>query len=216
MFLHLTGKVGGAAARHPWRTIAAWLILIVVLFGLKTAFGGQYQDVYSIPGAPSQAGADFLQAHFPQMSGADARVVIHATGNRPVGQAVLTEVRGDLARLPGVSVVAPALMSRGGDTALIDVQYSVPVTSFHGTSGLDALTRATAPARADGLQVALGGSVPENAVLTSSLTDGIGVVVAVIVLILVLRSLVAAGLPLVVGIAEIGRASCRERVCLSV
>ena len=76
MFL-LTGKVGGAAARHPWRTIAAWLILIVALFGLKTAFGGQYQDNYTVPGAPSQAGADFLQAHFPQISGTDARVVIH-------------------------------------------------------------------------------------------------------------------------------------------
>jgi putative drug exporter of the RND superfamily len=203
MFL-LTGKVGGAAARHPWRTIAAWLILIVALFGLKTAFGGQYQDNYALPGAPSQAGADFLQANFPQMSGTDARVVIHAAADRRVAPAVLTEVRGDLARLPGVSAVAPALSSRDGDTALIDVQYSVPVTYFRGASGLDALTRATAPARADGLQVALGGSVPENAVLTSNLTDGIGVLVAVIVLILVLRSLVAAGLPLAVGLAGLG------------
>jgi putative drug exporter of the RND superfamily len=204
MFLHFTGKVGGAAARHPWRTIAAWMILIVALFGLKTAFGGQYQDNFTVPGAPSQAGADFLRASFPQVSGADARVVIHAAADRRVDPAVLTEVRGDLTRLPGVSVVAPALLSRDGDTALIDVQYSVPVTYFHGASGLDALTGATAPARADGLQVALGGSVPENAVLTSSLTDGIGVVVAVIVLLLVLRSLVAAGLPLVVGIAGLG------------
>src|ERR1700722_2598869 len=204
MFLHFTGTVGGAAARHPWRTVAAWLILIVVLFGLKTAFGGQFQDNFTVPGAPSQAGADFLRASFPPMSSADARVVIHAAADRRVDPAVLTEVRGDLARLPGVSEVAPALLSRGGDTALIDVQYSVPVTYFHGTSGLDALTRAAAPARADGLQVALGGTVPENAVLTSSLTDGIGVFVALIVLILVLRSLVAAGLPLVVGIAGLG------------
>jgi putative drug exporter of the RND superfamily len=203
MFL-LTGKMGGAAARHPWRTIAAWLILIIALFGLKTAFGGQYQDNYTVPGAPSQAGADFLRANFPQVSGADARVVIHDQHGREVGQSVLSQVRGDLTRLPGVSVVAPPLLSRDGDTALIDVQYSVPVTYFHGSSGLDALTRATAPARADGLQVALGGTVPENAVLTSSLTDGIGVVVAVIVLILVLRSLVAAGLPLLVGIAGLG------------
>src|SRR5579863_5813321 len=203
MFL-LTGKVGGAAARHPWRTVAAWLILIVALFGLKTALGGQYQDNYALPGAPSQAGADFLRASFPLMSGTDARVVIHAAAGRRVDPAVLTEVRGDLARPPGVSAVAPARLSRGGGTALIDVQYSVPVTYFRGASGLDALTRATAPARADGLQVALGGSVPENAVLTSSLTDGIGGVVAVIVLILVLRSLVAAGLPLLVGIAGLG------------
>jgi RND superfamily putative drug exporter len=202
MFL-LTGKAG-AAARHPWRTVAAWLILIVALFGLKTAFGGQFRENYTIPGAPSQAGADFLRASFPQMSGTNARVVIHAAASRPVDPAVLTEVRGDLARLPGVSTVAPALRSRGGDTALIDVQYSVPVTYFHGSSGLDALNRAAAPARTDGLQVALGGELPENAVLTNSATDGIGVLVALIVLILVLRSLVAAGLPLVVGIAGLG------------
>ena len=173
MFL-LTGKVGGAAARHPWHTIAAWLILIVALFGLKTALGGQFQDNYTLPGAPSQAGADFLRANFPQMSGTDARVVIHATATaRRPGRAD----RG--ARRPGPPARRlggrPAAAVTGGDTALIDVQYSVPVTYFHGTSGLDALTRATAPARADGLQVALGGSVPENAVLTSSLTDGIGV-----------------------------------------
>src|SRR5690348_16545226 len=102
MFL-LTGKIGGAAARHPWRTVAAWLILIVALFGLKTAFGGQFQENYTVPGAPSQAGADFLRASFPPMSGTNARVVIHATAGRPVDQAVLAEVRGDLARLPGVS-----------------------------------------------------------------------------------------------------------------
>ena len=204
MFLHLTGKVGGAAARHPWRTVAAWLLLIVALFGLKTAFGGQYQENYTVPGAPSQAAADFLRASFPQVSGTNARVVIHATAGRPVDPAVLTEVRGDLARLPGVSAAAPPLLSPGGDTALIDVQYSVPVTYFHGSSGLDALNRAAAPARAGGLQVALGGEVPENAVLTNSVTDGIGVFVALIVLILVLRSLVAAGLPLVVGIAGLG------------
>ena len=203
MFL-LTGKIGGAAARHPGRTIAAWLILIVALFGLKTAFGGQFQENYTVPGAPSQAGADFLRGNFPQMSGTNARVVIHAAAGRRVDPAVLAEVRGGLARLPGVSAAAPPLLSPGGDTALIDVQYSVPVTYFHGSSGLDALGRAAAPARADGLRVALGGEVPENAVLTSSVTDGIGVAVALAVLILVLRSLVAAGLPLVVGIAGLG------------
>ena len=79
----LTGRVGGAAARHPWRTIAAWLILIVALFGLKMAFGGQLQDDYTVPGTSSQAGADFLRAHFPQMSGTNARVVIHDRGGPP-------------------------------------------------------------------------------------------------------------------------------------
>ena len=199
-----TGWLGGAAARHPWRTIAVWLILIVALFGLKMAFGGQLQDDYTVPGTSSQAGADFLRAHFPQMSGSNARVVIHDRAGRHLDPAVLATVRGDVSRLPGVSVVAPPLLSRSGDTALIDVQYSVPVTYFKGTTGVDELTRATAPARADGLQVALGGEVPENVITTSNVTDGIGVVVALAVLILALRSLVAAGLPLLVGIAGLG------------
>ena len=50
----LTGWLGGAAARHPWRTIAIWLILIVALFGLKMAFGGQLQDDYTVPGTSSR------------------------------------------------------------------------------------------------------------------------------------------------------------------
>jgi putative drug exporter of the RND superfamily len=199
-----TGWLGGAAARHPWRTIAIWLTLIVALFGLKMAFGGQLQDDYAVPGTSSQAGADFLRAHFPQMSGSNARVVIHDRAGRHLDPAVLATVRGDVRRLPGVSVVAPPLLSKSGDTALMDVQYSVPVTYFKGTTGVDELTRATAPARADGLQVALGGEVPENVITTSNVTDGIGVVVALAVLILALRSLVAAGLPLLVGIAGLG------------
>jgi len=200
----LTGRLGGAAARHPWRTIAIWLILIVALSGLKMAFGGQLQDDYTVPGTSSQAGASFLQARFPQMSGTNARVVIHDRAGRPLDPAVLATVRGDVSRLPGVSVVAPPLQSKSGDTALIGVQYSVPVTYFKGTTGVDELTRATAPARADGLQVALGGEVPENVITTSDVTDGIGVVVALAVLVLALRSLVAAGLPLLVGIAGLG------------
>jgi RND superfamily putative drug exporter len=200
----LTGRLGGAAARHPWRTIAIWLILIVALTGLKMAFGGHLQDDYTVPGTSSQAGADFLGAHFPQMSGTNARVVIHDRAGRHLDPAVLAAVRGDVSRLPGVSVVAPPLLSKSGDTALIDVQYSVPVTYFKGTTGVDELNRAAAPARADGLQVALGGEVPENVITTSSVTDGIGIVVALAVLILALRSLVAAGLPLLVGIAGLG------------
>jgi putative drug exporter of the RND superfamily len=200
----LLGRVGGAAARHPWRTIVAWLILIVALFGLKTAFGGQTHDNYNVPGTQSQAGAEFLQAHFPQMSGTNARVVIRDTAGHHVDPAVLATVSQDLARMPGAAVVDPPVLSSDGATALIDVQYNVPVTSFSGNAGVAALTAATAPAKADGLQVALGGEVPENGMTVNGAADAIGLLVALIVLVLALRSLIAAGLPLLVGIAGLG------------
>ena len=198
------GWVGGAAARHPWRTITAWLILIVALFGLKTAFGGQTQDNYNVPGTQSQAGAEFLRSHFPQMSGTNARVVIRDPAGHHVDPAVLATVSQNLGRMPGVAVVDPPVPSSSGATALIDVQYNVPVTSFSGNAGVDALTAATAPAKADGLQVALGGEVPENVMTVNGAADAIGVVVALIVLLLALRSLAAAGRPLLVGIAGLG------------
>ena len=200
----LLGRVGGAAARHPWRTVVAWLILIVALSGLKTAFGGQTQDNYNVPGTQSQAGADFLRAHFPQMSGTNARVVIHDAAGHHVDPAVLSTVSQNLGRMPGAAVVDPPVLSSGGATALIDVQYKVPVTNFSGNAGVDALNAAAAPAKADGLQVALGGQVPENVMTISGAADAIGVVVALIVLVLALRSLVAAGLPLLVAIAGLG------------
>jgi putative drug exporter of the RND superfamily len=200
----LLGRIGGAAARHPWRTVVAWLILIVALFGLKTAFGGQTHDNYNVPGTQSQAGAEFLQAHFPQMSGTNARVVIHDTAGHHVDPAVLATVSQDLGRMPGAAVVDPPVLSKDGATALIDVQYNVPVTSFSGNSGVNALTAATAPAKADGLQVALGGEVPENVMTANGAADAIGILVALIVLVLALRSLIAAGLPLLVGIAGLG------------
>jgi putative drug exporter of the RND superfamily len=196
------GRRGRSPA--PWRTVVAWLILIVALFSLKTAFGGQTQDNYNVPGTQSQAGAEFLRAHFPQMSGTNARVVIHDTAGHHVDPAVLTKVSQNLGRMPGAAVVDPPVLSKDGATALIDVQYKVPITNFNGNSGVDALTAATAPAKADGLQVALGGEVPENIMAVNGAADAIGLVVALIVLMLALRSLVAAGLPLLVGIAGLG------------
>ncbi|HXT91660.1 MAG TPA: MMPL family transporter [Trebonia sp.] len=198
------GRVGGAAARHPWRTVVAWLVLLVALFGLKTAFGAQTHDNYDVPGTQSQAGAEFLQAHFPQMSGTNARVVIHDTAGHHVDPTVLGMVSHNLSRMPGAAVVDPPVLSKDGATALIDVQYKVPVTDFSGNSGVDTLTAATAPAKADGLQVALGGQVPESVIAVNGAADAIGVLVALIVLVLALRSLIAAGLPLLVGIAGLG------------
>ena len=198
------GRIGDVAARHPWRTIAAWLLLLAALFGLRAALGAQPQDDYNVPGTASQAGTVFLEQHFPQMSGADARVVIHDRAGRRLASGTLAAVRAGLARMPGASVVGPPQLSGGGDTALIDVQYRVPVTSFRGHTGVDALTAATAPARSRGLQVELGGSVPENISATNGAADTIGIGIALIVLVIALGSVTAAGLPLVVAFAGLG------------
>ncbi|WP_082801528.1 MMPL family transporter [Herbidospora cretacea] len=198
----LLGRLGGAAAAHPWRTLAAWLVALVAATGLSLAAGGTPHDDYDVPGIPSQAGKDFLAEHLPDLAGAGARVVVH--GERPVPPDLLATLDERLAAMPHVSHVAPARVSADGDTALIEVGYRVPVTDFSGSEGVDALTEATAPARAAGLTVAFGGEMPENVSAPSGVAEAAGIVAALVILLAGLGSLVAAGLPLLVAMTGLG------------
>ncbi|WP_238010376.1 MMPL family transporter [Dactylosporangium sp. AC04546] len=201
----LLGRLGGAAAAHPWRTIGAWLIALVAFIALSMSFGGTPHDDYNVPGTESQAGTEFLREHFPQMSGADARVVVHS-GSR-LDPAALETLRTRLGEMPGAGVVSPPRLSEDGDTALISVQYDIPVTDFTGTEGVDALRTAAQPLRDAGVQVEFGGQVAENISAPSGTAEAVGIVVALLILVLALGSVVAAGLPLIVAIAGLGVAT---------
>jgi RND superfamily putative drug exporter len=200
----LLRRVGGAAAAHPWRTICAWLLIVVAASALNALAGGESRDNYNIPGTASQAGTEFLRERMPEASGADARVVVHNPDGGTVDPAVLATVRDRLAALPGVSGVAAPRTSADRDTALLAVSYQVPVTDFKGTAGVDALNGATTPAVDAGLQVELGGSVPENFSAPNGVAEAIGVLAALLILVLTLGSIVAAGLPLAVALLGLG------------
>ncbi|MDG6108081.1 MMPL family transporter [Dactylosporangium aurantiacum] len=201
----LLGRLGEAAAAHPWRTICAWLIVLVAFTVSSSAFGGTPHDDYNVPGTESQAGTEFLRARLPQLSGADARVVVHGKG--PVDPATLEGLRGRLAAMPGAGDVSPPRMSADGDTALVAVRYTIPVTDFRGTEGMDALRGAAEPLVREGLQVEFGGQVAENISAPSGTAEAVGIVVALLILVLALGSVVAAGLPLIVAIAGLGVAT---------
>ncbi|WP_405010708.1 MMPL family transporter [Kitasatospora sp. NBC_01539] len=200
----LLARLGGASAARPWRTVLAWALLLAVALGLAAAFGGTPRDDYRVPGTRSTAGSDLLTARFPEMSGASARVVVHDRHGAPVPAAELDALHTRLAALPGVSAVAPPVLSARGDTALLAVSYSVPVTDFRGSEGLDALRTAGSPAEGAGLQVEYGGQLPENFTAPDGVAEMIGVGAALVILVVALGTLVSAGLPLVVALAGLG------------
>src|SRR3954464_11774006 len=105
----LLGRLAGAAALHPLPTIGAWLIVLVAFTTLSAGFGGTPHDDYNVPGTESQAGTEFLRAHLPAMSGADARVVVHGKG--AVDPATLEGLRARLAAMPSAGDVSPPRMS---------------------------------------------------------------------------------------------------------
>ncbi|MBC2639695.1 MULTISPECIES: MMPL family transporter [unclassified Rhodococcus (in: high G+C Gram-positive bacteria)] len=199
----LLARLGAAAATHPWRVIATWATLLVLVFAAASAFGGTNHDDYNVPGLPSQQGTNLLSDRFPEMSGADARVVVHSEDG-PLDPAVLAGLGSRLGEVNGVSSVSPPRLSQDSDTAVISLNYRIPVTDFHGSEGVDALDAAVADTRAGGLRVELGGQVPENISTPSGTAEAVGMILALVILVFAFGSVVAAGLPLAVALVGVG------------
>lgn len=198
----LLGRLGAICADHPWRTLGVWVALFAATIGTAVAFGGQMQDNYHVEGLDSIAGSELLADRFPDLAGTDARVVVH--DDVALDPGVLTSLQSRLQALDGVGTVSPARISSDGETALISVQYRIPVTDFQGTDGIDALRSATVPLEREGIQVELGGQVAENISSPSGAAEAVGIVVALVILLLAFGSVVAAGLPIAVAIIGVG------------
>jgi RND superfamily putative drug exporter len=193
-------RLGRFAATHPWRTFAVWLVIAVAVFGVAGTAGGQTQEDWDVPAAPAQAGVDLLREHLPQSGNTSAQVVVH--DDVPLAESELTALTTRLAELDHVIAVTPPRMSADGDTALLTVQYDVPVTHRDVYGHAEPLEKAVEPTRDAGVEVVLGGELPSTAGSAMKGTgEIIGIVVALLILLLMFRSVVAAGLPIVVAVA---------------
>ena len=198
-------RLGHGAAAHPWRTICAWVAIAVATVGLTMTFGGETRDDYNVPDAPAQAGVEQLRTHLPEAGFASAQVVVHDRAGAPVDPAALEALAGRLADMPHVLAVQPPQLSADGDTALVAVGYDVPVTDPDLMGNLEPLEEAVAGTRDLGLQVELGGEVPQNAAAPmKGYGELVGIIAALVILVLTLGSVVGAGLPLAVALTGLG------------
>ncbi len=192
-------RLGRFSATHPWRAFAVWIVVAVAAFGAAGAFGGQTQEDWDVPAAPAQHGVDLLREHLPQSGNTSAQVVVH--DDQILAQSELAALTDRLAALDHVIAVTPPRMSADGDTALLTVQYNVPVTHRDVYGHAEPLEQAIEPTQESGVQVVLGGELPSTAGGAMEGTgEIIGIVVALLILLLMFRSVVAAGLPIVVAI----------------
>ena len=196
-------RLGYQTAAHPWRTISAWVVVVIAAFGLAGSFGGTFHDDYDIPSARAQAGIDQLRSHVPDGGGATAQVVVHDPSGDALRGSDLDGLVERLNDLDHARYVTEPQISADGDTALITVSYDVPVTDddLVGKAGYDPLVAAVAPLRDAGLQAELGGELPGGAESQMKGTGEMaGVIAALVLLIVAFGSVVAAGLPLAVAL----------------
>ncbi len=213
----LLASLGRWSFRHGWRVLAAWVIVLLAAGGGALAFNQGTDNSFSIPGTESEEGLEQLSRTFPQVSGTSAQVVVVAADGQKVTDAPYrSEIESFISTLDGVDGVlavtdpfdenVSGLVNDDGDAAIIRLQFDGQATSVSPESRqeLRDATDAFGAELPGGSQAALGGDLFANSVPGVTITEAVGLVIALLVLMVTFRSFLMAGLPLITAIIGVG------------
>ncbi|HZB51068.1 MAG TPA: MMPL family transporter [Mycobacteriales bacterium] len=202
------GRLAGAAHRRRRLVVVLWLVAVAAAVGLSSAVAGTFRADYTAPGSDSRAAQELLADRFPELTGEPLDIVVRSDGRPVTDPAVRSEVTAmiaDVAALPQVRSApdpyeVPGSVSEDGSTLRATVRMDagspdeVPLEDTR-----EIIDRAKEIAK-PGLEVALGGEIVQLADRGAVGSEGIGLAVAAVILLLVFGSLVAAGLPILVAV----------------
>ena len=208
-------------ASHPWRVVLGWLAIVVVLIGLVATIGGSLRDEFEIPGSDTQRATDLIESEFADEQGGVLNIVFAA----PEGQrldtaerkAAIEEAMAELRttefqpteeRAGLTSVGDPfseQTFSENGRIAYAEAQFDRVIYDEDRDSVVavqDAVRDAVAPV---GVTVEYNGDA-EFPPIEQGTSELLGLLAAIIVLLIVFRTFVAAFIPIVLAIVALATA----------
>jgi RND superfamily putative drug exporter len=196
-----TRTIAMASARHPWRTIATWVVVLGAMFALAGS-GGGFIDAFSAKGSQSERALRLLEDKFPEATQATALVVFavdDATTLQDQQQAV-DIVLAEIARADHVVSVADPFASGtiSGDGRIGYATLTLDETPAEvGKGGFVPLTELVEASSTADLRVELGGdAVFLDAPDETSPLEGVGILIALLVLLVAFGTVVAALVPI--------------------
>ena len=206
-------SLGRWAFRARGIVVGAWILILALAGGSALLFNQGLDNNISIPGTESQEALDSLSTTFPQVSGATAQVVIVAPDGDEVTDAAITDaITSTVDTIDEFDQVSQAVspfdenitgaVSDDASAALISVQFDgVSSDITDGTkTALEDEVAALNDALPEGSVASLGGQLFSQNMPTLTVTELIGVGVALVVLILTFGSFLAAGMPLLTAL----------------
>ncbi|WP_410605245.1 MMPL family transporter [Amycolatopsis sp. lyj-90] len=210
-------RLGRLAARGRVLVTALWLVVLCVAGGAALLFGQGTDDTFAIPGSESQEALDHLGRVFPQVSGTSAQLVVLVPEGQRADAAAVRDAVGalvpELTKAPQVSTVVNPFdaavhdaVSKDGRAALVTVQLDVGLADIQPSTrtALAGVAQDLENRIGQGAEVLTGGDAFSDKVPKLSPTEGIGLVIALVVLLMVFGSFVAAGMPLLTAILGVG------------
>jgi RND superfamily putative drug exporter len=198
-------RIGHFSGRHPWRVLAAWVVLAVTVVMLNGSIGGAPDETFRLPGSESQRAADLIQDRFPQETGYTSNVIFHTDEGltSPAAKAEVTDAVAELKKGRHVLDVSDPYDPRGPTVSKDGTTVFATVAFDHEKitpEDFDDAEKATRAARDAGLQVEYDSGLGYAKGDAEPGSEKIGILVAVIVLAISFGSLVAMSLPIVVAL----------------
>ena len=206
-------RLASWSQRRRWWAVALWVIALAAITTGARASGSDYHNDYSLPGTQSQQALDTLEKHAPGQAGAAVQIVLADPGGirAPETRQRVTAMLGQVAHLPHVVGVhspyaGPAAISRDGTIAYATVLLDQQAEQIP-SADVRTIIHAAQDAAGGGLRIELGGDAIRGAEQAPGGTaEGAGLLAALVVLVLLFGSLLAASIPIVIAVFAVGSA----------
>lgn len=206
-------KLGELMFRLKWWIVGIWVVIMVVLGVVASQVGFNTTSEISIPGTKAQTALTRFNELFPDTGAQSAKVVIEVPEGKKIAdyQEQITHLADEIATVNGVTnaitpFVNTAAVSEDGSIGFITVQMK-----GDGDSGrlsdetIAGVQEKITDARNEGLVVEGGGDLVKQEVgEILGVGEIAGLVLALVVLLVTLGSLIAAGMPLITALVAVG------------
>lgn len=194
-------------ARRRLTVIGAWVLLVVVLGGVAASVGANFTNATTMPDSESSTAYALIDSvgDGDSESAESGTVVWQAEQEGIDAPAVVRQVGPILDRLSaieGVSVVSP-YSAEGGDQLDTERNVAFAQLTLAPSVDVDEVRDVVDGLATSGLEVQLGGQAFTEQPAAGGITEILGVVAALVILLLVFRSMWAALLPIVTGIVGV-------------
>jgi len=200
--------------RRRWRVLVAWIaLLIVTVFGAG-AFGGSNHFTFSTPGSDSDHAQSLLESRFPARAGDDIDVVFQvrpgASIDDPAVRTTITSALDRFGHQPHVRAVVSPFTAEGARQIAPDrtIAYGVlrldQVVGDYSIKDGKGLIKLGAQLDTRDVTVELAGFAIEGAEQGQFSSEGLGLLVAALILLVSFGSLLAMGLPIMIAVIGLG------------
>ncbi len=205
------GALAGWAQHHCWAAIVLWVTVVAAITLGSSAAGSAYKNDFTLPGTDSQAATDLFKKHSSDQAGDSVELVFKDTSGVKDSQAAIEPMLDKVKQMAGVADVRSpfadsSAVSKDGTIAYASVTLDGKVEDVP-KEDVAKIINAAQGISSDDLQVEGGGEAARNAQDKAGPTaELVGIVAALVILVLLFGSLLAACLPLITALFAVGGA----------